>query len=226
MSKTKKTQSIKTAAFLLALGSSSVLQGAAFINGSFETDSLGALSGPPTGWITGASSPAITTTYTIASAPVADGAKSLMLAFRPSADGFYFSNALERYLDPSSATSEFVVGEQYIVSFSLGQVSAGAQMRVKMFDFDATGFGFGNQVETSSPFTTSTTLDPFSLAFTYRGGALITQVEFTTPAGISGTTYSGYTDNFSVAPIPEPSSLGLVGVALGCIALTSRKRRN
>ncbi len=111
----------------------------------------------------------------------------------------------------SQAVDGFIPGQQYTLSYDWGNwLASPYDMTISMGGQSASHIGTGIKAASSNSFTftASTTTETLSIAFNHTNGD--------SESGFDST-------NFTVTPVPEPSSAALLG--LGGLALILRRRK-
>lgn len=197
-------------------------------NGSFEFGSSGppfVLSGSPpssaqiTGWTFQASDSSLTLEW-LENADAQNGNRYIHLTSPGGLGGWYSGGAI-------SGTAPFVVGDQYLLSFwAAGGVAAQNQLDLAFNSaFGAEGFNIALPTYTQTQFDALGSLawQQYFVPFTASDTAM--QLSLSAhPFSGAGHNNSIYLDNFSIAAIPEPGSVMLVGLA-GVLAVAGARRR-
>ena len=151
-----------------------------------------------------------------------------------------------------SGTAAITDYDSFISEFTIGNYDNGSGLvdtttpieTFSDFGSDADGFDTGQFLKSSTPIgsnivvafwkgsldrSVATELVVLQLGALYENGASPTEIDFsTTPAGTGGTDMDGFIYGNSrfqttILPVPEPSSMALLG--LGGVALLLRRRR-
>jgi len=193
---------------------------AAIINGSFESETLGSTTAPTGGWGGFQSS---VSGLIVSGTGVTNGTKALQLSASLTANQFR-GQAIEYYFSPTIAPMRMTIGEQYTFAGSVTTTSAGGQSAIKFIEWNASNNGFGNEISYGGTYQgIAAGTRNFSANFTYRGGAVVAQLQLGSES--SANSVSAVFDNFSIVPVPEPTSLAVISVAAGLI-LTRRRSMN
>ncbi len=127
----------------------------------------------------------------------------------------FTSNYIDILVDSQPVTlsqevSGFTKGEKYVVSYDWGNRSSAYDMTISMGGVSVPHKGSGNAMATKNyfVFTAGATTETLSIAYN----------------ATNGSSYTGFNStNFTVTPVPEPSSAALLG--LGGLALILRRRK-
>jgi hypothetical protein len=135
----------------------------------------------------------------------------------------------------SSATFDFAIsptpftaGELYeLVFWAAGGVATSSRSSLTVAFNPGVGVGGGGIIDL--PRYTQTEFDSFielpweEYRFTFTVGEFAPELRLSSQAANASGTASVYVDNFSIRPVPEPSGVLLVGVAVG-VGLMMRRR--
>ena len=204
---------------LVAAISASTASAAIINNGSFESETLGSTTAPTGGWsgFNGVSG------LIVSGTGVTNGTKALQLSASLTANQFR-GQAIEYYFSPTIAPMRMTINQQYTFAGSVTTTSAGGQSAIKFIEWNASNNGFGNEISYGGTYQgTAAGTRNFTANFTYRGGAVVAQLQLGSPG--SANSVSAVFDNFSIVPVPEPTSLAVISVAAGLI-LTRRRSMN
>lgn len=108
-------------------------------------------------------------------------------------------------------------GTEYTLAFDGAAMSSESSASMEVLIKDATT---GQIIDTYTPTITDAGFTPYFLSFTATSGS--TLIEFLNTSSTSSDTVD--VSNVSLAPVPEPTALGLLAVGCGLV-LAGRKRR-
>ena len=205
---------------LVAAISASTASAAIINNGSFESETLGSTTAPTGGW--GGFQSGVSGLI-VSGTGVTNGTKALRLSASLTANQFR-AQAIEYFINPATALTLMTIGQQFTFAGSVTTTSAGGQSAIKFIEWDDSNSGFGSENSYSGTYQgIAAGTRNFTANFTYRGGAVVAQLQLGSES--SANSVSAVFDNFSIVPVPEPTSLAVISVAAGLI-LTRRRSMN